>query len=441
MRAITLFMLLTAITIGPALAQTCAAFVDATYAAAALECADVAPGEACYASSPLTASGLSDDKFTRPGDRVTGLQTLDSGALDLDAGEWGLAVLHMMANTPDQLVTMVVVGAVTLENASPQAEPVMTAPVRVTFTDGASLRAQPSAESERVALLLVGQVIPATGALADGSWLRLLLADGRSGWVRADLVTGERDVDHLPVVTADDESPESLFSPFQALDFTSRVADAPCTDAPESGILLQATQPVTMQINGAEVSFDGTLFLQAAGEMTVHILENTAQVTSGGVTEIASAGSRIRVRFDPTIPAWTTPRPAEPYRYARLRPLPFRLLPRRVDELPFNLLGIATPAAPDQPLLDGITSADACTIAAVNEVRLRTGPGRDYVIRGALFAGESANPDGRAQGLDGVLWWRLSEDVWVRSDVVLAAGICGELPVIGIPPLVGETGD
>lgn len=441
MRATTLWLLLVFITVHPVLAQTCAVFVDATYAAAALECADVAPGEACYASSSLTASGLSDDKFSRPGDRVTRLQTLDSGALDLDAGEWGLAVLTVTANAPDQLVTMVVVGEVALENASPESEPVMTVPVRVTFADGASLRARPSAESERVALLLVGQVVPATGQLADGSWLRLRLDDGRSGWVRADLVTGERDAAHLPVVTADDESPESLFSPFQAFNFTSGMDDALCPDAPDSGILLQISQPVVMQINGAEVGFDGTLFLQAAGEMTVHVLENTAQVTSGSVTEVASAGSRIRVRFDPTEPGLTTPRAAEPYWYARLRSLPFRLLPRQVDELPFNLYGIATPAVPDQSLLAGITSTDACTVGAVNEVRLRVGPGRDYVIRAALFAGESANPDGRAQGLDGVLWWRLSEGVWVRSDVVVAAGTCGELPVIGVPPLVGEIDD
>ncbi len=418
--------------------NTCPALVDAAYAAAALECAAVEPGTTCYANAPLEIAALAEGDFTRPGDRISGLQTIESGAMQIDEGEWGLSITTFTANHPEQLMTMVILGDVELENASTESQTVTTVPVQVTFPSGANLRATPDTAAELVAPLVVGQVIPATGKLADGSWFRLYLDDERSGWVRADLIDVDGDFALLPDVTPDDEPPATLFSPLQAFNFTSGMDDSPCNHAPDSGVLLQTNQPVNLRVNGVDLQFDGTIFLQAQQTMTVHVLENTAQVTSGGATEITDAGNRIRIRYDTESAMLTTPRIPEPYVYVRMRPLPFRLLPREIPDLAFNLLNVVTPAAPDQPLLNGITAEDSCTVAAVNEVRLRQGPGRDFPIQGALFAGEHANPDGRAQGLDNILWWRVTEGVWVRSDVVLAAGMCGELPLVGIPPLIGE---
>jgi hypothetical protein len=423
---------------GPlALAQTdmmCPALVEAAYAAAALECEQVAPGTACYGSRPLTVTALGSGNFTRPGHRIGGVQSLESGPMDAASGEWGVAILNVPANAPDQALTMIVLGAVTLADTSGADAPVSTVPVRVTFSGGANLRARPAEDAALVAPLVVGQIIPALGRLADDSWLRLFLDDGRSGWVRVDLVTVTGDLDWLPVVTAASQPPESLYSPLQAFDLISAADDAPCSDAPDSGLLLQAAQPVNLRVNGVDLEMDGTVYLQAPRELIVNVLEGTARVASGGETQTTQAGNRIRVRYDAAEQALTTPRPPEPYSYVRLRPLPLNLLPREIEEPAFNLLGIVTPAAPDQPLLDGITASHACTVAAVNEVRLRRGPGRDYPIQGALYAGESARPDARAAGTDGILWWRLTGGVWVRSDVVLAAGTCGDLPLVEPTP-------
>ena len=422
----------------PALAQSCAALIDAVYAQAALECETVLPGEACYASSPVTTPGLTDESFAQPGDSMIGVQALQTGAFDLEAGEWGVAIVSVPTNQPDESITMIVLGDVLLDNASAEAAPVIAVPVRVTFPGGTFLRAEPSAEAAQVAPLVVGQIVPATGKLADGSWFRLSLEDGSSGWVRADLIDVDGDFTILPDVSVDDAAPGSLFGPLQAFDFASGISSAPCSDVPDSGLLVQAPGAVTLRVNGADIQFAGTVFLQARRqrELIVNVLDDTAQVTSGGVTETASVGNRIRVPYDADGERLAAPRAPQPYLYGRLSSLPFGLLPRPVVDLPVNLLNLVTPAAPDGTLLEGITAESVCTVGAVNEVRLRQGPGTDYPITGALYAGEQANPNARAEASDGVIWWRLVQGVWVSADVVAAAGSCtATLPLIDAPPV------
>lgn len=419
--------------------STCPALVQAAYATTALECAEVAPGEACYGHPPLTVEAEDAGLFTRPGQRISGVQQLESGPMALDSGVWGVALLNVQGNLPGQAVVMIVLGEVTLENASPAAAPVTLVPAQVSFAGGTNLRAAPSEEAEIIAPLVTGQRLSVTGRLADGSWLHVWLADERQGWVRADLVTLAGEADWLPEVTPADDLPATRFGPMQAFTFTSAADEAPCSAAPQSGILLQTSDLTRVVANGVMVEFDGTVFLQAPRELVVHVLEGTARADSGGSSETAVIGQQIRVRYDTAAQELTTPRPPEPAAWVRMLPLPLGLLPRDVGDLPFNLVGIATPAVPDGPLLEGITAESACTVGAVNEVRLRQGPGTAYPIRGALYAGESARPDARAAGQDGLLWWQLSEGVWVRSDVVLAAGTCGALPLVEPPPLPTAT--
>lgn len=442
MRAILLWLIVASVSIHSAAAQSCHALIEAVYAQATLECETVAPGEACFASSPVTTPGLTDESFSQPGDHMTGVQALQTGAFDLDSGEWGLAVVNVQANQPDAVISMIVLGDVLLGNASDEPAPVVAVPVRVTFAGGTFLRAQPSETAEQIAPLIVGQVIPATGKLADGSWFRLLLDDGRSGWVRADLIDVEGELSLLPDVSASDDAPGSLYGPLQAFDFASGFGVPPCSDVPDSGILVQAPGQTTLRVNGAEVAFAGTVFLQAreGRELIVNVLEDTAAVTSGGVTETAAAGFRIRVPYDAEGQNLIAPREPQQYLYARLSSLPFDLLPRPIDDLPVNLLNLVTPAVPERVPLEGITAESICTVEAGNEVRLRQGPGTAYPITGALYPGERANPNAQAEGSDSAIWWRLVPGVWVSSEVVYAGGSCTDtLPLIDAPPVPEST--
>jgi hypothetical protein len=74
--------------------------------------------------------------------------------------------------------------------------------------------------------------------------------------------------------------------------------------------------------------------------------------------------------------------------------------------------------------------SDGCTVSNSGDVNQRSGPGTDFERAGTLAAGTSASVDGQATGTDGFVWWRLSEDVWVRSDVVSETGNCESVPVV-----------
>jgi hypothetical protein len=224
------------------------------------------------------------------------------------------------------------------------------------------------------------------------------------------------------------------YSPMQTLNFTSFLDDSPCVGAPDSGILAQSPEDVEwtrLQVNGVEIRFGGTIFVQGQPgvAMIVNVLEGQAEVTVADTTQIVDAGRRTRIPLDIQGIPTQAPAPQENYDYNRMGYLPTNLLPRQIiPELRFE--EIITPVVSADPPLTGVTSESDCTIAVTGDVNLRIGPGRDYPRRGVMLPGESAVPIGRAAGTDGALWWQLATQVWISSDVVLAAGRCGDVPLV-----------
>src|SRR5690606_35393460 len=140
------------------LAQTeaCPAIVQAAVASTLLECASLEAGQVCYGNAAVTVETSDDSSFRRRGDTVsvTSLQSLTSGPMNLDEGEWGMALLRVQANTPAEVLTYIVVGDVHLENASAAAEPVSLVNVRVREVTGANVRAQPQESADLLTALL-----------------------------------------------------------------------------------------------------------------------------------------------------------------------------------------------------------------------------------------------------------------------------------------------
>jgi uncharacterized protein YraI len=421
-------------------ADVCRAIIRAAVESTALECADVEIGEVCYGSARLEVETADDTAFTRPGDviSVSALRSLRTRALDLEAGEWGVAVMRAQANAPEQNLLYAVFGDVMLTNTATETEPVVTVPIRVTFDAGVNVRAEPREDGTLTGALTAGAIVPGTGRLADGSWFRVFLNDGSSGWVRADLIRVEGELSALPVVTADDPAPTSLYSPMLVFGFESSLDDSQCSAQPESGILVQTADDageMRLIVNGVDVRLEGTAYLQARAEggVMVTALEGQVYVTSAGFETIVPTGFRVEVRWSAEQLALSAPRDPLQVEFVRLQALPLILLPRSIgDLLEFNQLGIVTPAAPSP--LEGVVAGTPCVVAAANnEGRMRTGPGRDYPVRGGLLTDESASPEARAVDAAGDTWWMLAEGMWVRSDIVLAAGECSALPLIEIP--------
>lgn len=92
---------------------------------------------------------------------------------------------------------------------------------------------------------------------------------------------------------------------------------------------------------------------------------------------------------------------------------------------------------PAQPIDTAVSDLDIavgrtrlnCIVTAFESTLLRTGPGLEYdLVRGGLDGGQSSRADRQALDSDGVIWWRLVDGTWIRSDLVSEAGDCELLP-------------
>lgn len=74
-------------------------------------------------------------------------------------------------------------------------------------------------------------------------------------------------------------------------------------------------------------------------------------------------------------------------------------------------------------------SAQNCTFTAkIDNIILRSGPGREYAEVGRLNTGDTMAVVGRDVGIDLYIWWQGPNDVWVRSDLGDSdcASLCGD---------------
>ncbi len=92
-------------------------------------------------------------------------------------------------------------------------------------------------------------------------------------------------------------------TPLQAFYFKSGANDAPCAEAPSSGLLIQSPvggQRVNLTINGVDLNIGSTVYLQAqpSGDMQISTLAGVVQVTADGQTVISVEGTSVSVPLD-----------------------------------------------------------------------------------------------------------------------------------------------
>jgi hypothetical protein len=222
-------------------------------------------------------------------------------------------------------------------------------------------------------------------------------------------------------------------TPMQAFTFRSGIGDAPCEAAPDSGILIQTPEgaaEVTLVINEAKIILGSTVYLRAvAGEaMTIAVIGGQATVMAFDTTVTVPAGMSASVPIDENRVVSGPPNEAET--------TPVGL----VEDLAPVLAVLPEPIIPpgsSESTTGGTTvqNQQTCTVTAAGNVNLRSGPGTVYGRSGGIAAGDSKNPVGQAVGVDGYVWWQLSNGSWVRADVVNAAGSCDKLPsTTDVPP-------
>jgi hypothetical protein len=325
-------------------AQTdCPTIVRDALEATDAACTGTGRNQACYGNISLRAepqAGTAEFNFESPGDNVdvAGVRTLTLDPLDAAGDIWGVALMQLQANLPETLpgqnVTFLLFGDVEIRNAvETNTEPVT---LEAVSTGNVNVRSGPSTNDARISQLADGETVLVDGRTPDGAWLRIQLADGAAGWAAADLVTVADDVSLL--VVTDPLAPPPL-NPMQAFYFKTGVGDAPCEEAPDSGILIQTPAGVgqiSLTVNAVDIQLGSTAYLQAQpdGEMTVNVVENQGTVSSQGVTRFVPAGTRVRVPLDPNLAADGPPSEPEPYDNTDLAALPVGSMPRAVPVAP-----------------------------------------------------------------------------------------------------------
>jgi hypothetical protein len=117
--------------------------------------------------------------------------------------------------------------------------------------------------------------------------------------------------------------------------FQSGIGDAPCAEAPDSGILVQTPEgvsSVSFRVNEVDIELGSTAYLQAqpSADMDVSVVEGQAIVSAQGVAQIVRAGATTGVPLDANRAPSGPPSPPVPYTATRLQTLPVNHLRRSV---------------------------------------------------------------------------------------------------------------
>ncbi|MBK8022580.1 MAG: hypothetical protein IPK19_14395 [Chloroflexi bacterium] len=208
------------------------------------------------------------------------------------------------------------------------------------------------------------------------------------------LAFGDVEMENAVAANADPRDDTEATNPMQAFFFQTGLQGTQCTEAPDSGLLVQTPdgiETVSFTANEVHISLGSTAFLQAqsSGEMTVSVVEGQAEVTAQGVTVVTSEGSLVRIPLDENRRASGPPSPPEPYDPVRMALLPTRLLPQTITIAPPLGGSTATvgaiPAAGEYLWVNGQPSAEGCPAGALNFVVPALTPAGPFRLSGEEF--------------------------------------------------------
>lgn len=417
---------------------SCPAIVDNALDLVSNSCSLTGRNQACLGSLQVNAvfkESAIAARFQQVGDiaNVTDFDTLNISPMNLTNGTWGVALLKVQANLPDtqpgQNVTMLVFGDVELQNAGGE-----TAGNTLSGTANTALNARlgPGEGFAIFEIIAPGEQVTIDGRANGGRWIRLRRDTGTPVWIVLGGVSITGDVNSLPLLSGDE--PLEQFGPMQAFYFRSGIGDAPCIEAPDSGILIQTPQgvgKVDLLVNDVQVSLGSTAFISAQpnNSLVIGTLEGSATVSAQGGTQIAPAGTQVQVLMDANLKAIAPPLPVEPLNLDLVKSVPVDKLPEPVT-IP---QAIQPPPTPEGLVLPTMPTSGTCVVAtlqAVN-VNIRSGPGLEFAT-----VGGGMNPEnlytviGRTGDSS---WWQIAAG-WVAAEVTRRGGDCTRVPITYTPP-------
>lgn len=315
----------------------CSQIVERALEITETHCEGTGRNQACYGHTNLVAHPQAEAEqfvFVEAGDtvKVDQMQSLRLGRMDESAGTWGIALLRLQASIPNsrpENVTVVLFGDVAIEDATPDLPTLYAQP---DTSMNVNVRSAPSVDGIALGTLAPNDVTLANGRSADSAWLRITLPDtGTNGWAFADLLAVDGDLSELKAVTA----AEPVYGPMQAFTLQTGIDDAPCVEAPQSGLIIQTPEgmgKITFLINEIDIQLGSTVFFQAeaGNRMDVSVVEGSATVSADGVTQYVPAGMALSVPLSAEGAPAGPPQNPRPYDMSDVAALPTLLLPRAV---------------------------------------------------------------------------------------------------------------
>jgi hypothetical protein len=306
-------------------------------------CFKLGRNQTCYGNIILHVTpreNAANFTFEQAGDivDVASIDSLRLSSMNLVDDTWGVALMQLQANLPDtvpgQSVSVLLFGDVEIRNAV--RSNVVSDELSATTLRAANFRSQPSTQASVLSSIPARSDLSADGRSEDGLWLHIQMPNlEESGWIFGELLAIDGDVNDLDVLNPD----EVRYSPMQAFYLHTGANDAPCAEAPNSGILIQTPQgvgTVNFLVNEVNIHFGSTVYLQAnAGLMTVSVVEGHAIVSADGVSQTVPAGTFVQIPLDNNEAANGAPTFPQPYDMNILQALPVNVaLPRAVTIAP-----------------------------------------------------------------------------------------------------------
>lgn len=443
------------LSIGTAVAQdaTCAEVQQTTFDAVLEYCPQSQEYALCYGNPTISVQynqiGDGDDtlRFALPGDRIP-RNVVDWFSTSSEANTWGVVDIDIVALNDDVASAvfgkMIVFGDVIVHNEGTADILIFTDSGSVASRQGANLRSQPSTDSNVVETLMYQTSLQITGKLADDTWVRVHTSKDDYAWLSTEAVS-VYDMGRIPVVDPN-ETPPALTMSFQSFNFQSGLPMTNCDGAGLSGILLQTYSPYSPEldrnlltnfdINGVQIAVAGTVFMQAHPNtgLLVSVIDGTAEIMALDEMQKVDEGyvSRTFMDLDAGGQLVAVEPPSTPlvYDYDALSPLPLSLLAEVTLGRDVTALITPRPIGGESPIAGMALDAPCKLTTGESGANIRSEPSSSGEILAVLGYRESAEPIARVIGADGLPWWKLAEDVFIRIDTTVTGGNCTSVPRI-----------
>lgn len=336
-------------------------------------CVGVGVNQICFGHAPVApmVNRESVPEFDTSGETmpITAMCALELGGLTAD-GQWGMAMMNVQPADTSVSVAYVLFGALQMQNAaSSQSQ------MQVQINTPTDIRSGPGSEYESLGVLDVGTEVMVDACEGTRHWLRLVLEDGRVGWLPDANITVLGDVDTLPVVERD----TPIYASMQAFSLHTGAVPAEAVGiVPDDGMLIQVpagSAAIPVWINGVDMRLAGTVYVSAqpGGFMTVVALEGTVMLTANDFTVHVPAGATAAIPFskDGIIEGLFAVTPTDA---AVIGTLPFSLLPETVDAM--------TPLDQTAPIIVGLETCNVMSRLGPTACRLHfINPDGDAITR------------------------------------------------------------